>query len=94
MDRCWDAKALSIISGMERSMKRLALESQGEFIAIFNAIEMQIESGQPLLPVVRHLTEALLALAEGRGVARHDTHSLPRSELHGVLRLAYRTSTQ
>jgi hypothetical protein len=29
---------------------------------------MQLESGQPVRPVVRHLADALLALAEGRGV--------------------------
>jgi hypothetical protein len=64
----WDAKALSIVSGMEQSIKRLDLDCQGEFIAVFNAIEMQIESGQPVGPVVRYLADALLALAEARGV--------------------------
>ena len=45
---------------------RLGLESQGEFIAIINAIEVQFEAKQTVPEVVRLLVESLRALARGR----------------------------
>lgn len=47
----------------ERAIRRLGLGAPGEFIAIINAIEMQLESGRPAVATVAHLTEALRALA-------------------------------
>ena len=48
---------------------RLGLESQGEFIAIINAIEVQLESKQTVPEVVRLLVESLRALARVRTLA-------------------------
>jgi len=53
---------------IERSIVRLDLDSQGEFIALINAMQLQLDSGEPVLRVVRLLSDALLALTEARGV--------------------------
>ena len=47
---------------------RLGLDCQGEFIALINALQMQIESGQPVQAVVGYLTTAMVAWAQARGV--------------------------
>jgi hypothetical protein len=57
----WDAKALRMVEAIERSIVRLRLESQGEFIAIINAIEVQLESKETVADVVRLLIESLRA---------------------------------
>jgi hypothetical protein len=59
---------LRLSAAIERSIVRLRLESQGEFVALINAIQMQLESAQPIEKVVRLLADALLALAEARGI--------------------------
>ena len=64
----WDVKALRMVDAIERAIVRLNLDSQGEFVAILNAILMQLESGQPVPGVIDHLAYALLALAHHRGV--------------------------
>jgi tetratricopeptide (TPR) repeat protein len=64
----WDVKALRMVNAIERSIVRLHLNSQGEFVAILNAIVMQLESGHPVPVVVDHLAYALLALAQHHGV--------------------------
>ncbi len=48
-------------AAIEQSIVRLRLESQGEFVALINAIEMQLESCQPVEKVMRLLADALLA---------------------------------
>lgn len=55
-----------MVEAIERSIVRLGLESQGEFIAIINAIEVQLESKQTVPEVVRLLVESLSALARVR----------------------------
>ncbi len=55
-----------MVSGIENSIVPLNLDSQGQFIALTNAIEMQLESGGPVDAVVRLLGDALLALAKAR----------------------------
>lgn len=62
----WDAQALRMAETIERSIVRLRLQSQGEFIAIINAIEMQLESRQTVPEVVQLLTDSLRALAVAR----------------------------
>lgn len=62
----WDEQALKMISGIERSIVALDLDSQGQFVALTNAMEMQLESGAPVPEVVRLLGEALLALSQAR----------------------------
>lgn len=53
-------------TAIERSIVALNLDSQGQFIALTNAIEMQLESGEPATDVVRLLGDAILALAKAR----------------------------
>ncbi|MFQ5596047.1 MAG: hypothetical protein ACE5HA_18040 [Anaerolineae bacterium] len=44
------------------------LDSQGQFVALINAMQLQLDSGAPVQRVVRLLADAFLALAEARGV--------------------------
>lgn len=76
--RHWDEQALSMVSGIERSIIALDLDSQGQFIALTNAIEMQLESGAPAADVVRLLADALLALAHARGLPQAKRKDLAR----------------
>lgn len=66
----WDERLLRNVSAIERAIVRLRLDCQGQFIALFNAIEMQLESGDPEPKVVRLLCDALLVLADSRGLDR------------------------
>lgn len=70
----FDEHALRLVSGMEAAIVRLDLDSQGQFISLFNAMEMQLESGQPVPAVVHRLAEALLELARARGVDAERLH--------------------
>ncbi len=63
-----DTAALRITARLERAIQRLGLEAPGEFVAILNAIDMQLESGRPDVATVAHLTEALRELTVARGV--------------------------
>lgn len=60
-----------MVSRIETSIVALNLDSQGQFIALTNAMEMQLESGAPIHDVVRLLGEALLALARARRLPQH-----------------------
>jgi len=62
----WDAKALRMVEAFERSIVGLRLDSQGEFLAIVNAIEVQLESRETVPVVVRLLIESLRALVAER----------------------------
>lgn len=64
----WDAKALRMVEAIERSIMRLHLESQGEFMAVTNAIEVQLESKETVPEVVRLLIESLRSLARARAI--------------------------
>jgi len=57
-----------MLAGIERSIVRLDLDAQGEFIALINAIEFQLETGRPVVRVVKLLSDALLELAPVRGM--------------------------
>ena len=63
-----DTAALRITARLERAIQRLGLEAPGEFVAIINAIDLQLESGQTVVATVAHLTDALRELALARGV--------------------------
>jgi hypothetical protein len=65
---CFDEETFRQVSRLESSIRALDLDEQGEFIAIINAIEMQLESPRPALPVLTLLFEGLLALLEARHV--------------------------
>ena len=64
----WDAEALRMADAIERSIVRLNLDSQGEFVAIINAIAMQLESQETVPEVVGIPADALRALARARCV--------------------------
>ena len=64
----WDAKALRMVEAIERSIVRLRLDSQGEFISIINAIEVQLESKETEPEVVRLLIESLRTLSHARAI--------------------------
>lgn len=55
-----------MVTGIGRTLIPLDLDSQGQFIALTNAIEMQLESRVPVPDIVRLLGDALLALARAR----------------------------
>ncbi len=63
-----DTAALRITARLERAIQRLGLEAPGEFVAIINAIDMQLESGRPVVATIAHLTDALRELTVARGV--------------------------
>ena len=52
-----------MLAAIERSLVRLHLDRQGEFIAIINAIEMQLESRRTVPEVVHLLVASLRTLA-------------------------------
>lgn len=66
----WDEQALRMVTGIERVIRPLDLESQGQFISLTNAMEMQLESGAPVADVVRLLGDAVIALAKARGLPK------------------------
>ena len=60
----YDEQAVAWVSQIERRLARLHLDHRfGAFAAVLNALEYQIEEGEAHSTVVRHLGEALLALA-------------------------------
>lgn len=72
----WDAKALRMVEAIESSIVRLRLDSQGEFISIINAIEVQLESKETVPEVMRLLVESLRALAHARAIQEPHLHRL------------------
>lgn len=56
-----------MLARIERDIVGLNLDAQGEFVAILNAIAMQLESPQTNPPTIAHLGDALLELAAARG---------------------------
>lgn len=67
-----------MVKGIENSIVALDLDSQGQFIALTNAVQMQLESGAPAPPVVRLLGDAILTLADARRVPDHVRSDLDR----------------
>jgi len=61
---------------IERRVSRLNLDSQGEFVAILNAITMQLEAPTPDPAVVRLLADAIRALAPARRLHGQDRQRL------------------
>ncbi len=74
----WDAKALRMVEALERSITRLRLDSQAEFVAIINAIEVQLESREAEPLVVRHLVDGLRALIAARPLHERNRRSLAK----------------
>lgn len=72
----WDVEALRLVEGIEKSIVRLHLDSQGEFIAILNAILMQLESQQTVPGAVALLVDSLRVLAAARGIEPHHRRHL------------------
>jgi len=73
---------------IERSIVRLDLDSQGEFIALINAMQLQLDSGEPVERVMRLLSDAVLVLAEARGVQQLELRLAERLDAL-VTRVAY-----
>jgi len=68
----WDATALRMADAIERSVTRLRLDAQGEFVAIINAIVMQLESRHSVPEVVHRLADGLEVLAAARPTKAED----------------------
>lgn len=64
----FDRQAASLVRRIEKAIVRLDLDSQGQFVSILNAIDVQIDSLEPDPAVLGHLADALLALARARDV--------------------------
>jgi hypothetical protein len=69
----YDANAVAVVESIERTVQRIRPDRQGEIIAILNAITSHVEEGQGDPGVLRHLTDALVAMAavvrlDGRAV--------------------------
>lgn len=79
----FDRQAASLVRRIEKAIVRLDLHSQGQFVSILNAIDVQIDSLEPVPAVVGHLADALLALARARHV---DIEALRLSEQLQTLR--------
>jgi hypothetical protein len=58
---------VALIAALEERLGRLRLERFGAFAAVLNALEYQVEEGEGRSSVVRHLGDALLALATEHG---------------------------
>ena len=74
----WDEGAMRIVDGIERAIEKLRLDSQGEFVSLTNALLMQLESGKPVPAVIDHIGQAILLLAEARGVDTKKTRLVDR----------------
>lgn len=85
-------EAYRITSAIERSIVRLRLESQGQFVALINAIEMQLDSGEPNATVVRLLSDALLALADAKRLERNSLKLYDRLDALNKKVSTYRTA--
>ena len=64
----FDHKAASLVRRIERSIVRLDLHCQGQFVSILGAIDVQIDSLEPDPEAVGYLANALLAVARARGL--------------------------
>ena len=69
----YDPSAVAVLASIERTVQRLHPERQSEIIAILNAIECHIEEGQGDPDVLRHLADALVAMA---AIARLDARAV------------------
>ena len=73
----YDEQAVAWIASIEETLARLHLDARfGAFAAVLNALEYQVEEGEAHPIVVRHLGDALLALAT--------THRLPTRALKHI----------
>jgi hypothetical protein len=87
----YDEQAVAWIEALEgRLARRLPDDRFGAFAAILNAIEYQVEEGQADPTVLRHLGEALLALAAAHhlpvATIKDVTQTLGRLHSHAAAR--------
>jgi hypothetical protein len=75
----WDETAKAIVKDIEHAIIPLDLDCQGQFIALTNAIEMQLEAPVPVPDVVRLLGDAVLALAHARALPHTTRRDLATS---------------
>lgn len=85
----YDQKAVERVALIERTLLKIGHPNQAQFIGIINAIELQVEEGDPVLPVVHHLAQALLELARHRGLESSQVSGLEKKleKLQEFLRL-------
>ena len=83
----YDEHAARLAESMERTLARLHLDRFGHFVGIINAIENHVEEGDGDPTVVRHLGNALLALAAVHQLEHRTVKKLTQTlgELHGHL---------
>lgn len=87
----YDEQAVAWIEALEgRLARRLPDDRFGAFATILNAIEYQLEEGQTELTVLRHLGDALLALASAHhlpvATIKDVTQTLGRLHSHAAAR--------
>jgi hypothetical protein len=87
----YDEQAVAWIEALQgRLARRLPDDRFGAFAAILNAIEYQVEEGQADPTVLRHLGEALLALAAAHhlpaATIKDFTQTLGRLHSHAAAR--------
>lgn len=85
----YDENAVKRVASIERTILRIGHPNQAQFVGIINAIELQVEEGDPALAVVQHLAEALLELARHRGLNSSQVSQLAKKlgRLQELLRL-------
>jgi len=84
----WDAEAVRLIVDIERSLDSLSLDvnGRGEFKALLNAIEFQVDACRPTQAVIAHVSAAIVALAQTRGLS-HRWQNLPEQLQRVQIRL-------
>lgn len=92
MGGIYDEEAARICHALERTLARLRLERFGHFAGVINAIENHVEEGDGDPAVVRHLGDALLALAAlhrlDARVVKRLTQLLGQLHFHVIARAA------
>jgi hypothetical protein len=59
----YDTNAVAVVASIERTVQQLRPDRQGEIMAILNAITCHVEEGQGDPGVLRHLSDAVVAMA-------------------------------
>ncbi len=92
----YDDRAARLAASLERTLTRLRLDRFGHFAGIINAIENHVEEGDGDPAVVRHLGDALLALAAVHQLEPRTIKKLTQTlgELHGHVSLAAQARAQ
>ena len=74
----YDQEAVDLLVKIERAIERMNHSRQGEMLAVVNAIETHVEEGDGDPNVVARLGQALLELAQSRGLTPAQAHTIER----------------